>query len=172
MNLNDLKGAIVAIAIIALVGTAASIALSDFRDTTIDETPGKTVNDEFRTGSTTVITLNHSDNYIIIDVTAVAVNNSNGTHGGVNWESITEGAEWNSSDGIDGSGRVTIAGNLSNNQTRINYSYKPYSAKVNVTLEGLRGEINVTNYLSTTGTILAISVLIGLIILAFMFTRR
>jgi len=43
---------------------------------------------------------------------------------------------------------------------------------VNITVYGLDGITNSTNYLDTIGTIIGVAVLIGLVVLAFTFMRR
>ena len=90
MNLEDMKGAIILLAIIAFIGSAAAIALSDFRDS---------VND----------------------------------------------------------GEYTCANG---------------SEEYNITCSGLEGVSNTTSYLGTIGTIIGVSVLIGIVVLAFTFAKR
>jgi len=90
MNLEDMKGAVILIALVALIGAAAAIALSDFQDQ---------VND---------------------------------------------------------------------NQ----YDCANGSFEYNITCQGLTGINNTTNYLGTIGTIIGVSVLIGIVVLAFTFVRR
>ncbi len=42
----------------------------------------------------------------------------------------------------------------------------------NVTTEGLQGTSNAASYLSTIGTLIGVSALIGIVVAAFMFVRR
>ena len=46
------------------------------------------------------------------------------------------------------------------------------SAAYNITTNGLNGVDNATSYLDTTGTIAGVSVLIGIVVMAFAFMRR
>ena len=165
MNLDDMKEFIVLLVLVALIGAAVAIALVDFRGNLDLASASATGN---VTASTTTVTpANISSGGILNSVSTVCIWLTSGT-----CTKITIGSEANASTGIDGSGRITITGNYSGNATQVNYSWSGREASLNITTQGILGTKNATSYLDTTGTILGIAVLIGIVVLAFAFMRR
>lgn len=163
VELSELKTAVILILLIAMVGSAVSIAISEFQDQQ-DNAAAITINNE-----SLVFTAANNN-------TAIAL-----AHGG---RSVTCNRIYNytnlTADNIIDSSRYSCATNgVTLNDTNItagtiyvNYTYEEFSQAQNISEDGLVGIGNTTEFLGTIGTIIAVMALVGIVVAAFAFGKR
>ena len=168
MNLEDMKGAIVLLALIALIGSAAAIALSDFRDDVAADIGSNylitTTNETVTWTNATYVTLTNMGRAKIVCNTVY--NNTENTFlitgiTGVTYSCDTNGIIVTDENGTDLGSDVYVT-----------YQYSDGSDAYNSSAKGLDGVANTTGYLGTIGTIIGVAVLIGIVVLAFTFVQR
>jgi len=159
MELKDMKGAIILLAVIAFLGSAAAIALNDFRDS-VDLPTGSDSNESVVWTNQTAVSLDQAC------VSGVSCNNLyNDTAQAVN---LGAGNYTCSGDTIT----ITDDGAQAPSTVYLNYSCSVADDAYNTSTSGLTGVSNTTGYLGTIGTIIGVAVLIGIVVLAFSFVRR
>lgn len=159
-----MKGAIVLLGLIALIGAALGIALDDFRDDIEDDMDSAvSMNESFTLDNTTAIGLNGVETLISCDAVH---NGTSGTEADV----LIPSGNYTCSDGV---GITWIQPETSLASTLyVTYTYGVKNEPYNTTTSGLFGVSNSTDYLDTIGTIIGIAVLIGIVVMAFSFGRR
>jgi len=156
IELSDLKEFVVLLALIAFVGAATAIALTDFRTTTASTT--STTNESKTVSVGTPVGL--TDGWASWSISAVRNDSSivmNSAEYG-----LTSGNLFN----------VTNATRATETVFYVDYTASAKDDDYNISSRGLLGIGNATNYLGTTGTIVAIAVLIGFVIVAFRFVQK
>ena len=156
MDLNMLRDMVVMIALVALIGAVSAIVLTDFQEDLqaddITSVSNETVTMTAGTGAVNEATL------------FVSVSGCRNQSAGQ--ETLTVGVSCNVT-----SGTVSIT-NTSVTSAGIDYTHYTPTAQRNMTVDGLQGEMNATNYLSTIGTIAGVAVLIAIVIGAFYFATK
>ena len=159
-----MKGAVILLGLIALVGSAVAIALSDFKEDigsslARTEIPNETITWVNNTYVATTqscsagmacTTAYNASGVVEINISKITCTAGKGIK--VNWDT-TQATEPTAD---------------------INVTYQCAEGDVafNTSNEGLVGVSNTTGYLGTIGTIIGIAILIGIVVLAFTFVRR
>lgn len=168
MELGDMKEYIVTIAIIVMLGATLAIAITDFRGN-IDTSSSSVVNES---DGTNLIWGNNTDmtvDFVGVGISVSSISNcSGGDYSQVSPDNYTV---------TSSTGTIQCNTNSSwfpkdGDAMCINYSYIPMDSAYNISSNGLGGIKNSTEYIDTTGTIIGIAILIGVVVTAFTFLRR
>ena len=166
MNLADLKEAVILIGLIALIGSAIAISLDAFKTDIENDISGTSLTDSEE------VTLSTAKQEVTVTSTGIGIVSIESAY--VNHTEdgdlvlLTKDKAYNITDD-----RIyMMVSNYSGNTSYWNYSFKGGSYAYNITIDGEGGVNNTTNFLDTIGTILGVSVLIGLVVLAFTFGKR
>ena len=154
-----MKGMLVLLEMIAFIGATLAIALNDFRGDLDRES--RSVTNETQTF--VVGTPKTMNNDFINSITAV-VNNSAHTLASTQYSLVDSGTA---------TSRINITNtSRSGGLYNVSYSFNVRDDAFNISSVGLKGTKNATSYLGTTGTIMGIAVLIGIVMISFYFMRR
>jgi len=163
MDLKDMKGAVLLIAVIALIGAATAIGLVAFRDDIASDMDTITIVNESLTYTNNTYSALTNNAKAILTCIEVRNNTANAD--------ILPASIYTCTNGL---GIKVIADEDFNITAGVNvsYSYSDGDYAYNTSEYGLEGVLNTTNYLGTIGTIIGVSVLIGIVVLAFVFIKR
>ena len=152
-----MKEWIIMLVIVALMGAISAIVLTDFKESFEDDDLTSIVNE------------------------SVTITSNRGLLSHSLYAQSLQGV-WNSTDTVTtqvnfSGGAIfvndTIAGGESGSGViNVSYTYYTPTHQRNMTENGLAGQLNSTSYLGTIGTILGVTVLIGLVIGAFYFITK
>lgn len=158
MDLKQMQGAVVVIAMVALFAAAGAIGVTDFREDTFTYT--NITNETISGSNTTGTALAH------VHVQSVVVWNLS--------VQLTEGVNFtvDENNGIITLENGTLNGAFHGVDLNVTYNYAVPDYMYNITASGQTGIINTTDYLGTIGTIIGVAVLIGLVVGAFAFYKR
>lgn len=167
MNLEDMKGAVVLLGLVALIGAAVGIALDDFKDDIASDATATTFNNLTKTiaNGTTAVFAECVENVALNSVTLY----SNASAGALPIAAGNYTITGNTLALALDTTAVIGAGAASKN---VSFSCGTRGSAYNTTISGLDGVSNSTGYLDTIGTIIGVAVLIGIVVLAFTFARR
>ena len=164
MQLQEMKGAIILLAVVALIGTATAIALDAFRSDIAGDMSLTTVVNESVTYTNNTFTALANNARAVL--TCIEVRN-----GSANADIISP-SNYTCTEGAGINVLLTDASGEIDTNVNVSYSYSDGDEGYNVSNAGLTGIQNTTGYLGTIGTIIGVAVLIGIVILAFTFVRR
>jgi len=166
--MDDMKNMIILLALIALIGAASGIALNDFKDDVKKDLDSNAINNETETSLTNSSTVGCTSvntgttYYILANATGMVIDDYS------NWTYISSANMT-----IEEGGGITVNyPDVANNFSKVTYNCLSLDNAYNISDYGLNSLDNSTSYLDTIGTIIGVSILIGIVVLAFTFARR
>ena len=162
MRLEDMKGAIILLALIAFIGAAVGISLSSFQTQIAKDIPTTTASEENTTWTNATWTSLTYSGSSTAALTCTSVTNDTD-----NTELATSKYSCSPTHGI----LITNAIDDISKYVNVTYTYAIADEEYNISQSGLDGVENSTGYLDTIGTIIGVAVLIGIVVMAFSFAR-
>lgn len=171
-------GSVLTLAIVIIVLSVLSGVVGDIQDDALaDDSGTNIINESVTWTNKTFVALTHSPGTISLSCSIVYNNDTgsswDGTTTGVDANATINSGNWTCTTGGINVTDFTIPGTTVNltKTLSVSYNYKVGTSEYNISMQGVGGLVNVSEQFGNIGTIVAVVLIIGLLVGAFLIFK-